>query len=389
MGGRFLAGLRHWQARIWGAHILSLIALTWLVVALVVIGTLKLLDRWVGIDTRALTLPEAMTGALATLTALGATAALVVNARRQDLAEKIETRESVTAFTTRFRESTSQLAGETQAERLAGVYGLTSLAEEYVDRAKQCADVLCGYLRIELLPATHTSDDVGDDPPSYVKVEGIEEALRPDIEVRSAILEELRRLTTPSATGVAPWSSLRIDLSRALLHDLDLSGCELAELVLERTELVGVSSLAESVIHKFRCRGAQFLGETTWSRATLGGYGHRAVIESTSFEEADFTRLHFPGGALFEYFEPGPMNDFSGLWSDGLVRFQYARFRSFEPSFAGANFNGGVTFDECEFEAPPSFQASSSEATEVLHSPQIEAARLPPEMNGPATNTED
>lgn len=121
----------------------------------VVAGAYWLLALLAPIDeSSGLTAAQRLTAAFATATALGAMAALVINIRKQDLAEQAARREIASAFTERFRAAASQLGGVSPAERLAGVYAMAALADEYPRRSQQCVDVLCGYLRLPFNPDT-------------------------------------------------------------------------------------------------------------------------------------------------------------------------------------------------------------------------------------------
>lgn len=138
---------------------------------LVVGGGYALITRF----SQSLTVVQRVTTAFAIATAIGALVALVVNLRKQDISETTErrlaageTREIAAAFTDRFRNAAEQLGRPAAPERIAGVYAMAALADEYPDRAQQCVDVLCGYLRLpydqrrdglDALTTTYTSTD--------------------------------------------------------------------------------------------------------------------------------------------------------------------------------------------------------------------------------------
>lgn len=109
-------------------------------------------------NNKGLTVAQQLTAAFAAASALGAIVALVVNVRRQHLQERRQTLDTDAAFTDRFREAARQLGASAPAERIAGVYAMASLTDDYPDRAEQCVDVLCGYLRLPYDPETDHLD---------------------------------------------------------------------------------------------------------------------------------------------------------------------------------------------------------------------------------------
>ena len=85
----------------------------------------------------------------------GGVVLLAVNYRKQrvaedehDLAVQRAEREVVQKFNERFGSAAEQLANESAAVRLAGVYAMAGLADDWVDKRQVCVDVLCGYFRI-------------------------------------------------------------------------------------------------------------------------------------------------------------------------------------------------------------------------------------------------
>ncbi len=77
------------------------------------------------------------------------------------------TRADQAAFRTRYAESAAQLGHDKPAIRLAGVYAMAQLADDWADPAaqQQCIDVLCAYLRMPL-----PTDVTGTPLPGEVQV---------------------------------------------------------------------------------------------------------------------------------------------------------------------------------------------------------------------------
>ncbi len=106
-----------------------------------------------GIDPS--TLFDALKIALAFVAGIGGVVALVVAYRRQRLSEAEHVRaelgarrEDTRLFSERFTSASEQLGSEKAAVRLAGVYALASLADDWPAGRQTCIDVLCAYLRM-------------------------------------------------------------------------------------------------------------------------------------------------------------------------------------------------------------------------------------------------
>lgn len=110
---------------------------------------------WAG--DRTIGLSDLVKLALAVVAGIGAAQGLVVVYRRQrSLEADDEGKRAVEAgqrdqrrlMTERFGAASEQLGSAQAPVRLAGVYALSALADEWEDQRQQCIDVLCGYLRL-------------------------------------------------------------------------------------------------------------------------------------------------------------------------------------------------------------------------------------------------
>lgn len=101
------------------------------------------------------------------------------------------------ALARRYQDASMQLGHEKAAVRLAGVYAIARLADDWPQERQTCIDVLCGCLRMP--PRKRADASIDSD----------------DAEFRRAILDtielHLRDL------GETTWEEARIDLSRAVL----------------------------------------------------------------------------------------------------------------------------------------------------------------------------
>jgi hypothetical protein len=272
-----------------------------------IVGAYLLIGQVVDVTDAAITPAQRFTAAFATATALGALTALVLNIRKQDLAEQLARREITAAFTERFRSAAAQLGGQSPAERLAGVYAMAALADEYPSRRQQCVDVLCGYLRLPYDPATDTiattttstTTETGDGPVTTQTTA----AARPfDREVRATIITVVREHTHPNASP--SWSQLNFNLRGSHLADVDL-------------------------------RHSAFLGRIVFQSATFTG-------DTTFFNDATFTgdRTSFNDAT----FTSGRTNFTRATFTSGRTNFTRATFTGNRTSFTRATFAGDLTY---------------------------------------------
>ncbi len=298
----------------------------------VILGAYWLIARFVPIGDQPMTAAQRLTAAFATATAAGALVALVVNVRKQDLSEQAARRDFESAFTERFRAAASQLGAVSPAERLAGVYAMASLADEYPRRRQQCVDVLCGYLRVPFDPAVDelaalTTDTTHSFADGKTVTSHATMAARPhDLQVRSTIISVIHARTRPEVE--TSWSHLNFDFTGARLHNLKFQGSIFSG---EDTSFLGATFSGERTLFS----GATFSGKrTSFSGATFSG-------EDTSFLGATFSGEEtWFGGATFS----GQRTWFGGATFSGEgTSFSEATFSGKRTSFSGATFSGEDT----------------------------------------------
>jgi hypothetical protein len=114
----------------------------------------------------------------------------------------------------RFDTVAEQLGSDkSPAVRLAAVYAMAGLADEWQDHRQMCVDVLCAYLRMPYEP------EPGDDAPVEKRL-----AFRASREVRHTVI----RVITAHLNGTAPvsWRGLNFDFAGAVLDGGDFRGAE-------------------------------------------------------------------------------------------------------------------------------------------------------------------
>src|ERR1700761_5124146 len=108
----------------------------------------------------AATLYDLLKVAFAVAAGIGGVVALVTSYRRQRIGEFAERRESARLFNERFTTAAGQLGDESLQVRLAGVYAMAGLADDWPERRQTCVDVLCAYLQMPF------GDAPGEDAPA-------------------------------------------------------------------------------------------------------------------------------------------------------------------------------------------------------------------------------
>ncbi|MET8999870.1 pentapeptide repeat-containing protein [Amycolatopsis sp. NPDC004169] len=239
--------------------------------------------------------------ALSVVAGVGGVVALVVAYRKQRIGEAAEARERGKVLNERFAGACAQLGHEKPTVRLAGVYAIASLADEWPEQRQVCIDVLCAYLRIPYEPAT--------DSPWYHDEES---------EVRLSITSVLSDHLRPGAP--VSWQGHEFNLLRAVLRSADFAGIELT--------------------------------------------GGRLLLSLARFPEGwlSFDGMHVSGGEVWfggASFEGARVTFEKAEFSGGRVQFEGAAFTGGEVSFRGARFTGGevdlsgVSVDD--YTAPPVF----------------------------------
>lgn len=266
---------------------LGVSAIVVVIAALVVTSTLYVVFVKLLGDTNSDKL-EVLKASLAATGGIGVAIAGVYAYRKQRLAEWQSGITQLTHNTDRFRSAAEQLGHATPAVRLAGVYAMGRLADDWPDHRQQCVDVLCAYLRMR-----------EEDAPSG------------EVQVRTSIQRVLRDHLVDGA--VPSWSHLNIDLRDAELLDANFSGCRFMGRAL--------------------FNGTKFIGQhATFSRSTFSGESANFADASFDSHLTKFNDAHFVGN----------MATFSGARMNN-ARFSGATFRNDTTDFRKTEFVGAVT----------------------------------------------
>lgn len=328
--------------------------------------------------------------ALAVVAGLGGAVALVVSYRRQAHLEHdaAGAREKEKGFRDRYGAAAQQLGDPEPSVRLAGVYAMAYLADEWEAQRQQCVDVLCTYLR---LPRTSRLDEQMDegvvepaltDPDERLEInESSRTTIRPgEREVRRTLIRVIAAHL--QVESLVSWSHLEFDFRGAHLPDADFSralfsgkSTNFSGSVFSGsyTEFRGATFSSEETNFSKSCffgkmtnfNGSSFaVGDTNFNSANFAG--REVYFDGARFtcESADFARASFSGDRL----------RFSHVTFDGYTRFSMATFSCRAVNFIGTTFPGGLDLEGATFAG-----GRPSEFIQSIRGPHGASAALQPE----------
>jgi len=225
----------------------------------------------------------------------------------------------------RFTTAAEQLGSDKPAAvRLAGVYAMAGLADDWEENRQICVDVLCAYLRMPYEP------DPGSDGPAKEELE-----YRSGREVRHTVIRVITAHLRHDAA--ISWSGLKFDFTGTFFDGGSFDGVIFSS---------GSATFDQAV----------FANDTvSFERAIFSGGKvtfDRAVILSgeLSFDEAAFRggRVSFDRTVL----TGGELHFRDSEFSGSLVVFNRTVFNGGETSFRWSRFHGGILrFDRTVFAA--------------------------------------
>src|SRR5215831_13775217 len=199
-------------------------------------------------------------------------------------------RTSKDTLNARFATAADKMGSEAPAVRLAGVYAMAGLVDDWPENRQTCVDVLCGYLRMPY--ASEPAGGPASKDTNWLEWRGFQEVRHTVIRVIAAHLRD----------GVAvPWRSLELDFT-GVIFDGDVN--------FDRGKFAGKSVSFD---------GAEFSGKSvSFRQAEFSG-------KSVSFRQAEFS---------------GESVSFGAEFSGESVSFDVAKFSGEKVSFNGAEFAG-------------------------------------------------
>ncbi|WP_127469791.1 pentapeptide repeat-containing protein [Streptomyces sp. B27] len=254
------------------------------------------------------------------LTLIGAALAALYAYRKQLLDEGASHLADATQLTERYTKAAEQLGHDRAAVRLAGVYAMARLADDWPEQRQVCVDVLCAYLRMPY------ETDINE--PGFRHGER---------EVRLTIIRIIRsHLQDPS--DATSWCGRDLDLTGATFDGGDFSGSTFSG---GQVSFSG-ATFSEGVFFS----GATFCGgKVFFNRSTFSG-GQVFFVGSTfSGSSVYFVGSMFSGSEVFfggSTFSGGQVWFRDSVFSDGQVEFSRASFSGSRIDFGSATFSGGL-----------------------------------------------
>ncbi|GAB4054800.1 hypothetical protein GCM10028775_46680 [Catellatospora paridis] len=335
------------------------VALTGVIIAGIALFASAAVLLWLGLDR-----PDLGTGmplepkdqldlvriALIVTGGMGGLVALVVAYRKQRIAEdanrRAETeirwaeeanhraieagqRDVTKLFNERYASASAQLGHDAAAVRLAGVYALAGLADDWEAGRQTCIDVLCAYMRMPYQP--------DQQQPDWVKGER---------EVRLSLIRVVRdHLLDPG--DYRSWCGRDFDFTGATFDGGDFGGAHFSDgtVIFASAKFIG----GDVGFYEAEFSGGTVrFDEAEFSGGTVRFYTAKFSGGTVRFDEAKFSggtvrfdRAQFSGGTIsFDEAE----------FSEGRVAFNRAQFSGGTVSFDEAQFSGGrVAFDDAQF----------------------------------------
>ncbi|MFD4672589.1 pentapeptide repeat-containing protein [Lentzea sp. NPDC058450] len=319
---------------------------------------------------------DAVKIALSIVAGGGALIALYLAMRRQRTAERdlrarldaqVHTEDDAKArrVTELYTKAADQLGSDKAPVRLAGLYALERLGQDNPDQRPTIANLWCAYLRMPYLAAPSVSPRPGSPRPlprghrrTVIRhSRPAETSPKPATAQAEAVLERDVRLSVQRllAKHLRPpehdhdhsnyWPEIPdLDLTEALLIDLDLSSCVLPVVRMDRAAFSGNTDF----------RGTTFSGAAWFERATFTGtarfagatFAEGAVFSGETLTAATFSGATFADTAQFDNTTFIKTAAFSG------VTFTFS-------TFGGARFIGTARFDSATFAKAAQFNRAT------------------------------
>lgn len=251
------------------------------------------------------------------LTLVGAVLAGLYAYRKQLLSEGDAHRADASQLADRYTTAAEQLGHDQAAVRLAGVYALARLADDWEEQRQVCIDVLCAYLRMPYQP----------DPEAAGHKTG-------EREVRWTIIRVIRdHLRNPAAP--TSWCTYSLDFTGATFDGGDLSN----------SHFLGAIDFNRATFSN----GTVNFNRATFSNGWVDFSGATFSSGTVSFGGATFSddcRVYFSRAR----FSGGTVDFGAATFSDGTVTFNRAEFSGGTVDFYGATNPGGtVDFSDATF----------------------------------------
>lgn len=240
--------------------------------------------------------------------------AQLVTAQAYALDVERNSHEQVRDLRERFTTAAGQLGNDAPAVRLAGIYAMAGLADDWLQReqpeeAQCCIDVLCAYIRTPR--RTRTDEDA-----------------RADLEVRQTIIRTITNRLQPGDRTTRDWRGRDFDFTGATFDgSYTLTG-------------------AHFISGTLRFDGADFAGGSVdFEHAGFAGGQVTFVGAKFAGSTVAFDYSQFSGGNVTfneAHFTSGQVYFFDAKFTGSTVIFDEAKVDGGDVLFYGAEFAGGI-----------------------------------------------
>ncbi len=240
-------------------------------------------------DTRPMGTEELYDGvkiALSVVAGIGGVVALVVAYRRQSYTEAESSREDTRLYNERLRTAAEQLGVTHSAGRLAGVYALASLADDWHGGRQTCINILCAYLRKPYTPP-------GKQPTAGSLDEALYFARREEQQVRLSLIQTIREHLCHGETFVS-WQGYNFDFVGATFDDFVFDNVNFA---VGRLDFGSTRDTMIFTHGKVNFAGVTFTGKVNFNSATFSG-GRVNFTGATFSDGAFFAGAKFTNGTI-------------------------------------------------------------------------------------------
>lgn len=277
--------------------------------------------------------------ALTTTGGIGGVIFLVIAYRKQRLGENADRRDATRLRDERFDTAARQLGHESPAVRLAGVYAMAGLADDWPENRQNCINVLCAYVRM------HREPEPPEDP-------GARSEWHSERQVRQTIMGVIAAHLRPDAE--ASWQGHDFDFTGATID-----GADFTDSVFSGGQARFSGALFTGGLLSFY-RAAFTGGMVTFARATFDDVPVTFAEIRVDGGILEFPRATIDGGTVsFQdaTFTSGQVRFRRVTFARGLVEFPHAAFAGADVLFPDVVFAGGTVDlrDAASWATPPAF----------------------------------
>ena len=298
---------------------------------------------------------------LAIVGGLGGVVFLTIGYRKQCDGEAAEAREQSKHFHERFSSAAEQLGSDAARIRMAGVYGMVALADDWDAGRQRCINVLCAYIRAPYEPPIDLEETASDDERERHK------SATEEREIRRAILDEFGDRLRAEPFDGRTWHYHKFDLSSAVIDAGNMSNAIFTDMTaMDLSNAIfppGSFTLAGSKFQKGCAvifRNAQFTGGiVSFSRAVfcsdISFEGTKCLAGEILFNDAsvlggclDFSNSEISGcKVMFDRSScvEGQISFTSSKLLEGTISFDLAKLDGVSVMFSSAECRGvQITF---------------------------------------------